>query len=179
MKPILIRLEDGSVELRAWPVWAMQVLDELVVLADPSTPRGPARERLFPVATDDPAEAEEWRSSMHPELFALFAASHAIVRDDIAKAERGPRGRLRRLVIPADHVPAWISALQTARIHLAEAFGIGADEMSGEPDAVRDDLRGVVVRIDLMGSLQGTLLDARGDAPPPPGADCSGDDDGS
>lgn len=157
-KAVILRLPDGSAELRDWPSWAAQLLDEVVTLADPTVPRGPARERLFPVATDDAAHSEEWRANMHPELFALFAASHAVVKADLAEASRGVRGRLRRLTIPAANVPAWISALQAARLHLAAAFDIGADAMQAPLASLSDDVRGVVLRIDLLAELQVHLI---------------------
>ncbi|MCE9636709.1 MAG: DUF2017 family protein [Planctomycetes bacterium] len=163
-KALIVRLPDGSVELRDWPVWAAQLLDEVVTLADPTTPRGPARERLFPVAIDDDTHSEEWRKNMHPELFALFAASHAVVKADLTAADRGPRGRMRCLVIPAAHVPAWIAALQTARLHLAAAFDIGADAMQAPLASLSDEARGVVLRIDLLAEVQVHLLRGDGDS---------------
>lgn len=170
MSAIVVQLADGAVELRDWPPWALQVIEELLILADPNLPDGPARDRLFQVANEE--SAEEWRKNVHPELFALLASAREIVTKDLAGAKRGRGGRLRRMRIEREHLPAWISALQTARLHLAAAFDVDAAAMRAPLDTLRDDVRGVVLRIDLLAELQYHLL--RGVDPesavPPPGA---------
>lgn len=182
-KAVVVRMPDGGVELRDWPSWAVRVLDEVPVLADPALPRGKARDRIFPAATADAADspgAKEWIRNVHPELFALFASAKEIVVGDLAAADRTKRGKLRRLTIPRAHVDGWISALQTARLHLAAAFDIDADAMKAPIESLSDDRRGVVLRIDLLAELQYHLVRgpgeagesaAGGDKGPAPGAD--------
>jgi hypothetical protein len=185
-KAVVVRLPDGGVELRDWPSWAARVLDEVPVLSDPALPRGAAHDRIFPTAaaTKDTAQADEWRRNVHPELFALFASAREIVSKDLAASDRGPRGKLRRLTIPHKHLEGWISALQTARLHLASVFGVDADAMRAPLDQLPDEQRGVVLRIDLLAELQyhmvrgvvdvnvdgdGTSLGEGGEESPPAG----------
>jgi hypothetical protein len=154
VKAVVVRMPDGGVELRDWPSWAVKVLDEVPVLADPELSHGAAHDRLFPTATTDAAGAEEWKRNVHPELFALFASAREIVTKDLAASDRGARGKLRRLTIPREHLEGWISALQTARLHLASASGIDADAMRAPLEDLPDSRRGVVLRIDLLAELQ-------------------------
>lgn len=149
---LVVQLPDGSVELRDWPVWAYRVIEELLVLSDPELPDGPVRDRLFQVANED--GADEWRKNVHPELFALLASAREIVAKDLVAAKRGRDGSLERLKVPREHLPGWISAIQTARLHLAAAFGVDGDAMRKPLDELSEDLRGVVLRIDLLAELQ-------------------------
>jgi len=157
---VVVRMPDGGVELRDWPSWAVKVLDEVPVLADPGLSLGAAHDRLFPMATADTADtgdtagADEWKRNVHPELFALFASAREIVVKDLAASDRGARGKLRRMTIPREHLEGWISALQTARLNLASTFGIDGDAMRLPIDELPDTRRGVVLRIDLLAELQ-------------------------
>lgn len=164
--PIVVRLPAGDVELRAWPGWAARVLEEMIVLAGPEFPEGPAHDRLFPVATDDPDHAEEWRRNVHPDLFALYASSRDIAAKDLAAAVRRKDGTIVRMLIPFANVPGWIAALNAARLHLAAAHDVDAQAMQAPLDELPPELRAVVARIDLLAELQYHLI--RGaDAPEP------------
>jgi hypothetical protein len=158
-RAVVARLPDGSVELRSWPPWTARVLDEAVELARPDVPAGPGRDRLLqPAATDDPLDAAEWRLRVHPELFALFAASHAVVAADLAQAKRTPRGGLRLVHIPRDHVPAWIACLNAARLRLGAEHDVDAAAMAAPLDELPEERRAAVVRIDLLGIVEEHLI---------------------
>lgn len=164
--PVVVRLPAGDVELRAWPGWAARVLEEMIVLAGPEFPEGPAHDRLFPVATDDPDHADEWRRNVHPDLFALYASSRDIAAKDLAAAVRRKDGTIVRMRIPFANVPGWIAALNAARLHLAAAHDVDAQAMQAPLDELAPELRAVVARIDLLAELQYHLI--RGaDAPEP------------
>ncbi len=118
------------------------------ILRHRSDPR--VRERLFPdIMSDDEEASSEWHETMDPELEHLFASAEEIVGRDLATIQDGV------IEISAEHVPAWISALNQARIILSEIRR--ADEIAMEfdepdpgkpedPDAVRMFFYQVVLR---------------------------------
>lgn len=166
----VIQRADGSFELRDWPSRLASLLDLLAVLAGPEVPDGPERERLFPSPSDDAGVRDEWRRHVHPDLFALFAESRDVVAADLDASDRGKRGRLHRLEIPAAHVPAWIAALNTARLRLAASAGVDAGAMRAPPAELTDAMHAAVARIDFFGTLQAHLIEGvpfAGDPPPP------------
>jgi hypothetical protein len=160
MNATIVHREDGGFELRDWPSWAARVIDEMALLAGPEIPDERARSRLFPAPSDDPDAAEEWRRNVHPELFALLATAQEVVLKDLTSADRGKKGSIRRLVIPREHVPAWIAAVNAARLHLGAAHDVTADSMATPFEDLPEDVRPAVVRIDMLGELQYHLIRA-------------------
>lgn len=157
----LRRAESGGFLVEGWPVWAARLLDHLVVLCDPDPVAPEVRERFYPPVGEDEKRRAEWRRSVHPELFALLESARTIVVSDLSAADRGERGTLRRMEIPPEHIPAWISALNTARLHLAALHEIDAGAMRAPPDELTEDKRGPVGLIDFYGWIQGFLVEGR------------------
>ena len=160
MSPLVHRDEDGDVILRGLSPWLVAAIFELpgILAAEPSNE---VRKRLFPSPSEDDAEMEEeWARLVHPELFSLLASAREIVERDIGNLS---------LTVPADHVQAWISALNAARLTLAETHGIDEGDLDGEPDTSdwSEEKEGAVVRLEMLGWLQEMLI--RAVAPPPPG----------
>ncbi len=160
MNATIVHREDGGFELHEWPAWAARVIEEMAVLAGPDVPDDRARARLFPVALDEPDAAAEWRRNVHPDLFALFASAQEIVTRDHTAAERDADGAIVLLSIPAAHVPAWIAAINAARLHLGAAHDVDAAAMESAFEDLADDVRPAVVRIEMLGELQYHLIRA-------------------
>jgi hypothetical protein len=168
-KVSLRRLPDGGFELRDWPRWGSELLEHLTTLADPD-PGDDVKERLYPPPTDDEKRAAEWKRAVQPELFALIASAREVVLADLAKAKRAKLGGIKELVIPKEHVRAWISALNVARLHLATTFDVDAGAMRAPPDELTPDMRGPVELIDFYGWMQGWMVEAAMPEEPPPAA---------
>lgn len=169
---------DGSVQFLRWPKRFALLLDLLVVFADPdyeepgtSVGADTVRARLFPSpfggtaggsppvpGGEDAARLAEWERNVRPELRALFDSARAIVACDLAAAKRGSRGGIVRLLIPAPHRAAWVSALQIARLAIAERHKIDAGAMRAPPSEVTEELRAPIVLIDFYAMIQGALL---------------------
>lgn len=157
----LQRLESGGVVLAGWPVWAARLLEHLVVLAAPDPVSPDVKTRLYPAVGDDEKRRAEWARNVHPELFALVESARTVVLSDLVAAKRGKRGSLLRLEVPPEHVPAWISALNTARLHLATLHDIDAGAMRAPSHDLTDEKRGPVGLIDFYGWIQGLLVEGR------------------
>ena len=159
MGPIAARRPDGSLSLLFVPRELATILLELPAILDDDT-RPEVASLRYQDPTDDATTNAEWRRMMHAELVHLFGAARDVVAQDLALLERTfghPGGA--RLDIPAQHVNAWISALQMARVSLAAIHGL--DE---EPDDVGNALTepgeraDAAWRIQALGELQALLL---------------------
>ena len=114
-----------------------------------------ARERLFPNPTtaDDKANAE-WQQQITPEMRHLFvSAGETVARDLTALQPETPETGCLQVTFPAEHVNAWMSALNQARLILGELFSVTEKDMN----AVRFDVHNAktlaIVRIHLLGYL--------------------------
>lgn len=113
------------------------------------------RERLFPdpVAGDTSFNAD-WHDHLDGELHYLFASAEETLVRDMARLDGD------RLVIPAEHGGAWVSAINQARLVLGEQFRLTEADMDRgdlEPGNPRDL---AAVQVHIYGWLMDRLLDA-------------------
>lgn len=94
--------------------------------------RHPAAEkRLYPDAHPRDAKASaDFRRLMEPDLRRLFEAAEKTVERDLESFDR----LSTELEIPADHLAAWMSALNQARLAIGEIYRVTSEDME------RDDL---------------------------------------
>ena len=154
-----VRKPDGAIVVDGIPPLLAEVVRELPGRLGAEQP-DVVKRRLFPVPTEDDQVADEWRRTQHPELFALVADAKRIVAHDLPSLRRGKLARTWRLEIPAAHVPGWIGGLNAARLALGAVFDVSADDMDPEREPSYDERGLAVLRIELYGWLQGTLIDA-------------------
>jgi hypothetical protein len=158
------RRPDGTVRIARLTPWTMAVLLEIELLLDPNQPEH-VRRRLFPMPSDDEDHRREWERLVHPDLFALVSSARDIVSRDLEQIEvPGPgdpdEGTGWRVSIPAPHVQAWISALNTARLTLAELHAIGERELERTDLDLLDEASMAVAKIRLYGWIQQLVLEA-------------------
>jgi len=175
MGPMVERMSDGALRLRHLAPWFVGVLLELPELLDSDQPEAVSR-RLYPEPSEDEDQQRDWEKFVRPELFALIASAREIVMRDIGALGVDGDDKLGlafwTLDIPANHIQAWISALNVARLTLAETHEIGEDDMGGlseedlDPETeqwTEKQLAGE--RIHMLGYLQQLLIEA--ESPPP------------
>jgi hypothetical protein len=110
--------------------------------------------RFFPdVKPGDAQATEEFHEAMDPDLEYLFASAEEILIQDLAKIREGT------IDIPDTHVRAWMSALNQARLILAELNEIDAADMGrGEFDpGEKKDL--AVLKIHFFGFILHLFID--------------------
>ena len=151
--------KDGGVTVWMIPPLLAQFVRELPALLDSDRPEVATR-RLFPDPSDDAEIAAEWRRAQHPELFALLADARSIVGSDIQSLGPARTGRSFHVRIAAGHVPAWISALNAARLTLGAVHDVTAADMDPYRAPTFDGRGLAILRIDLFAWLQGTLIEA-------------------
>lgn len=176
MGPKITRMSDGSVRLSDLAPWFVGVLLELPDLLNSNQPEEVSR-RLYPEPSDDDEQRKDWEKYVRPELFALVSSAREIVIKDIGTMgpdEEAGGLALWELHIPTQHVQAWISALNVARLTLSEKFKVHEDDMVEPDDEDLDpeadewsEKRFAIARIHLLGYLQQMLIEE--ESPPPEG----------
>lgn len=163
--PRVVRLEDGSAAIEGLFPLYVAALIEVPELID--KPEGEARRRLFPDPSDDSRHREDWDRLVRPDLFALLASAREIVLHDLKGLEPAeplesvPRWRV---TIPAQHVNAWISALNAARLALGAQHGVETEQDLRprlEPKEGRievDEKTLAVIKINVLAELQQLLI---------------------
>jgi hypothetical protein len=163
-EPVVERRPDG-LRLHGLPPVLAAAMRTLPDLLGPDGPAGDGRCRQDPFPAADVAARDEWRRLAWPELRHLFESRRATVARDVegmVEERPGPRPRYR-LDIPSAHVNAWLSALSGARVGLAEAHGIGAEDMTREPKGPpKTDRDRALWTVRVLGWAQSLILEGIG-----------------
>jgi hypothetical protein len=159
------RHDDGSVRIEGLFPLHVAALVEVPELLD--NPTGEVRQRLFPEPSDEATQKEEWERFVRPELFALLASAREILLRDLKGLEAAePRAGVPRwsITVPAQHVNAWISALNAARLALGAQHGVES-EQDLHPDLEEkdgkieiDERTFAIVKISVLADLQAMLI---------------------
>ncbi|MBE2180558.1 MAG: hypothetical protein IAE97_08815 [Chthoniobacterales bacterium] len=118
--------------------------------------------RLYPdpVGKDGPSEMRaDWGEHVRPELECLFASNREIVARDLAPLADGDCSG--RLIIPADHLDAWLNVLNQARLITVEANGLDEADLDNRefPDLATH--RGMaLLRTHFYAHLQELMVEA-------------------
>jgi len=130
----------------------LRELPEILELRDSPA----AQARLFPnpIAGDDKAN-KEWQQTTGPELRHLFvSAGETVARDLTAiEADGGDANNGYQVTFPVEHVRAWMSAINQARLILAEVHKIDEAEMSRTDLDPRRPKDMAALRIHVLGYL--------------------------
>jgi hypothetical protein len=163
MIPRLCRGDDGGLRFEGLAAWHVGILAEVPSLLDPDQPDD-VRRRLYPAPFDEEERNAEWRKLVHPELFALVASAREIVSRDLRGLEPGPAAAEPpswRMPIPAEHLRAWLGALNTARLTLGVRHGITEKDMDGAPETW-GEREIAVVKIHVLAELQQLIIEEMG-----------------
>jgi hypothetical protein len=163
--PRVTRRPDGSAAIEGLFPLHVAALAEVPDLLE--KPEGDFRRRLFPDPSDDAGQKEDWDRLVRPELFALLASAREILLRDLKGVEPGePLGRVPRwnVTVPAQHVNAWISALNAARLALGAQHGVET-ERDLRPELVErdgkielDERTLAILKINVLADLQALLI---------------------
>ena len=114
-----------------------------------------AHDRLFPnpTAADDKIN-KEWQQMVSPELRHLFVTAGETVARDLAGLAGSRSSReTYEITLPVEHLKAWMSALNQARLILAEIHKIDDEEMNVTDLDPRNPKHVAAFRIYLLGYL--------------------------
>jgi hypothetical protein len=113
-----------------------------------------AARRLSPPPTADEKINADWQSLIAPELRHLFVSAGETVTRDLTGLQPDPdRTGAWQVTFPLEHLNAWMSALNQARLILGELFQITERDMHpAEFDPV-DPRHVAMLKIEVLGEL--------------------------
>ncbi|MEI8293177.1 MAG: DUF2017 family protein [bacterium] len=112
--------------------------------------------RMFPQPSEDSGEddlLDDWKSLVEPELHDAFLAARESVAADLRGAQWNADGS-RHFIIPRSHMDNWLSALNQARLALAEIHQFTDEDLSRSPGDLEDPTEFALMRMSLYGSIQ-------------------------
>jgi hypothetical protein len=122
------------------------------------TPDPRVEARFFPEPSEgDDSLAEDWKAFVQPDLHEGFQSARETVAADLRGAKERKTGHFT-FTIPKAHIDAWLSALNQARLALAEAHGFGDAEMSRGPRDQSEPRETALFRLMVYGLLQERLV---------------------
>ncbi len=157
------RRDDNTLLLTGLDAFLFELLRQLDAAASLGTD-DPAIGRFFPrPAADEESEINrDWQEYVAPELRHLFEEARKIVQRDLETVEPVP-GDPNKLsvVIPLQDGNAWLSALNQARLALAERHRVTEEDMELRlPMIVRTDRDFALLQIQFYGLVQEFLVEA-------------------
>jgi len=135
------------------PVMAVVLRELPVILEQRDSPD--AHARLFPNPTSaDNKINTEWQQMIGPELRHLFvSAGETVARDLTGLRASQSNPETFEIDFPVEHLRAWMSALNQARLILAETHQIHDDEMNAADLDPHNAKHVAAFRIHLLGYL--------------------------
>ena len=124
----LTATEEGALDLAEIPPFLYELLQAIPLRAASSDPR--VESRFFPAPAQDEVLVEDWKSLVQPELLAIFLSAREVVQADLHSASELEEGF--SMEIPSNHMDAWLSVLNQARLAIAEENHFGENDMSEE-----------------------------------------------
>jgi hypothetical protein len=122
------------------------------------TPESEARLFPSPSGGKEPEIDEEWHEFVRPELESQFSQNRDVVAADMLRIQGSARNGFG-LEIPQKHVPAWIHALNQARLSLVARHHV-KDEVL-EEGTPQPGVQGLVLfQIQFYGLIQEWLVEA-------------------
>lgn len=123
-----------------------------------------AQARIYPDPTGGEGDAQlqrDWKEHVRPELERLFATSRDRVARDVEGL--GHNGQGNKLVIPGDHLDAWLNALNQARLVIVEENRFSESDLDHREPPDLATRRGLsLLKIHFYAHLQELLLEAVG-----------------
>jgi hypothetical protein len=150
------RVDEGYVFGDLTPA-AVETLKGVPMLIESSDRR--VRDRLLPGTCQDEDDEQHWREHAVPELERLFLSRAQLVRRDLENLRKLPKSVNAVLLIPDDHVNAWLAALNAARLALYVLNDMTAEHMEEEGfTTASPKQQEAALRIGLLAEMQAVLL---------------------
>ncbi|MEX1118405.1 MAG: DUF2017 family protein [Terrimicrobiaceae bacterium] len=168
------RTSEGTLAIREIPEPFLEMLKAIPLWNESSGPEAEAR--IFPPPSiNDDGLVNDWKAFVQPELYDQFMDSRNTVQADLG-AITGDPGNFA-LDIPIRHAPAWLNALNQARLAIAATYDFTDKELSKPAPAKLTTARQIArLEMDFFAAIQEWILDAIESASPQEGEDPPEDD---
>jgi hypothetical protein len=151
-------LEDGGILFEGIDPLLHTMLSQIRSAAELDDPRVEARFYQTPSNEHDADSLrEDWKAFVQPDLHSGFAQARETVEADLRRSTPKAEGR-RSLLIPRRHIDQWLSALNQARLALAEFHGFTEAEMGSQPNDLDDPREYALLQINIYGLMQEWLV---------------------
>lgn len=148
------------------PVLAVMLREMPEILEMRDSPAAQARLFPSPTRTDDKIN-KEWQQMIGPELRHLFvSAGETVTRDLTALAVDEEDAEAYQVEFPIEHLRAWMSALNQARLILGEVHQISEENMSRSDFDPQCPKHVAALRIHLLGYLLQMFVELEADNEP-------------
>ena len=136
---------------------AVDTLKGVPMLIESSDRR--VRGRLLPETCEDEEDERHWREHAVPELERLFLSRAQVVRRDLEKLRKLPNTEFRVLLVPHEHVNAWLAALNAARLALYALNDMTAKHLEDEGfTTASQKQQEAALRINMLAEMQAVML---------------------
>lgn len=150
------RVDEGFIFGNLTPA-AVETLKGVPMLIESSDSR--VRDRLLPETCSKEEDEEHWREHAVPELERLFLSRAQLVRRDLDALRKIPDTPGSVLLVPHEHVNAWLAALNAARLALFALNDMTAEHLDVEGfDTATPKQKEAILRLDLMAEMQAVML---------------------
>ena len=155
----LTATEEGALDLEEIPPPLYELLNAIPLRAGSGDPR--VESRFFPAPSQDELLIEDWKSLVQPELQATFLSAREVAQEDLRRASELEGGFSMK--IPKNHMDAWLSALNQARLAIAEENHFGEKDLAEEAAPDSSNSRSLALfQISFYGFLQECLVKMQG-----------------
>ncbi|MCK5944639.1 MAG: DUF2017 family protein [Planctomycetes bacterium] len=150
------RVDEGYVFGDLTPA-AVETLRGVPMLIESSDQR--VRDRLLPDTCQEEEDERHWREHAVPELERLFLSRAQLVRRDLETLRKLPKSSNCVLLVPDEHVNAWVAALNAARLALYVLNDMTAEHLEEDGFATASaKQQEAVLRISLLAEMQAVML---------------------
>lgn len=120
-----------------------------------------AEARIYPAPASPDEEQElciDWKAYVQPGLFQTFQEARDTVSADLRGLSK--KGASFSLTLPLRHIPAWINAINQARLAIAATHDFTEAELSSPPSSKHASPRSLArIHLDVLGAVQEWLLE--------------------
>jgi hypothetical protein len=116
--------------------------------------------RLLPQPTSNEKANDEWRRLIAPELRYLFVSAGETFARDLAGLKTDSRhSGDTHITIPVEHISAWMSALNQARLILGEVHRLDEHDMNNFELDVKQEKDLAVLLVHVLGEILHLLVE--------------------
>lgn len=151
-------LEDGGILFEGIGPLLHTILTQIRRAAELDDPRVEAR--FYQTPSNEPdadSLREDWKAFVQPDLHSGFAEARETVEADLRRSTLDAEGQ-RSLLIPQRHIDHWLSALNQARLALAEFHSFTEAEMGRQPNDLDDPREYSLLQMNIYGLMQEWLV---------------------
>ena len=147
--------DEGALDLEEIPPFLFDLLEAIPRRAGSQDPR--VENRFYPAPAEDELLKEDWKSLVQPGLQETFLSAREVVESDLRSVSESEAGSMVK--IPSNHMDAWLSALNQARLAIAEENHFGEKDLSEDIVPDSSDPRSLALfQISFYGFLQECLV---------------------